>query len=100
MYTKNTERRQQMFQLIEQWSQSSLSQKQFCQDNHIKPAMFNYWLRRYRQQQDTSSSAFLQVKVNTPQGDHRFTLEYPNGVRLMVPGDISPSTLGRLINLR
>lgn len=38
-----------MFELIEQWQQSGLSQKQFIIEHDIKLATFGYWVKKYRQ---------------------------------------------------
>jgi hypothetical protein len=38
-----------MFDLVEQWRQSGKSQKQFCEENHIKLWTLLYWVQKYRQ---------------------------------------------------
>jgi hypothetical protein len=38
-----------MFNLVEQWSQSGKSQKQFSEENRIKLWKFLYWVQKYRQ---------------------------------------------------
>lgn len=40
-----------MFELVEQWQQSSLSQKQFLLEHDIKLATFGYWVKKHRQHQ-------------------------------------------------
>jgi len=44
------ELRDRMFELIEQWQQSGLSQKAFCEQHSIRYYVFHYWYRRYRKQ--------------------------------------------------
>ena len=44
------ELRDRMFELIEQWQQSGLSQKAFCEQHSIRYYVFQYWYRRYRKQ--------------------------------------------------
>ncbi|MGM0653687.1 MAG: IS66 family insertion sequence element accessory protein TnpA, partial [Bacillota bacterium] len=43
------ERRQEMFALIEQSQSSGQTNKEFCQEHGISPAVFYYWQKRYRQ---------------------------------------------------
>jgi transposase-like protein len=40
-----------MFELVEQWQQSGLSQKQFLLEHDIKLATFGYWVKKHRQHQ-------------------------------------------------
>ncbi len=40
-----------MFSMIASWQQSSLSQKQYCEQNNIRYAVFHYWYKRYKQRQ-------------------------------------------------
>jgi hypothetical protein len=39
---------QQMFGAIQQWQQSGLSQKVWCEQNNILYSSFHYWYRRFR----------------------------------------------------
>jgi hypothetical protein len=43
-------RRAEMFTLIEKWQTSGLSQLNFCKENQITISLFNYWLKRYREE--------------------------------------------------
>jgi hypothetical protein len=40
--------REQMFKLIEQWQQSSLTQNVFCSQQSIRYHVFHYWYKRHR----------------------------------------------------
>jgi hypothetical protein len=64
--------REEMFGLIEQWQQSGISQKGWCEQNGIRYHIFHYWYKRYRNQPavapaTTSSFIQLQVKENGSQ---------------------------------
>ncbi len=50
-------KRQLWQQRIEQWQQSQLSQKQWCEQQQIKIATFNYWRKKFRTDKMTSPSA-------------------------------------------
>lgn len=47
-----TEHRNAMFSLIENWQQSGLSQKAFCEQQQIAAHQFYYWYKCYRMQND------------------------------------------------
>ncbi len=61
------DRSTQMLSLVEQWTESGLSQKQFARDNQIKYHTFTYWVRRYRQQQ-TQNNGFIPIDLTTVSG--------------------------------
>ena len=42
------DRIQEMYNLVEQWQQSGVSQKQFSAENNIKRPTFMYWVKKYR----------------------------------------------------
>jgi len=71
----------EMYPLIETFLASGQSQKTFCSDYHLSEAVLNYWLSKYRREQDNSSEAF--VAVNPEPVDAVFMeLVYPSGVHL------------------
>lgn len=42
------DRIQEMYDLVEQWHQSGMSQKQFSAEHNIKLPTFMYWVKKYR----------------------------------------------------
>ena len=56
---------QRMFDFIEQWKVSGLSQKAWCEQHDFGYSNFHYWYRRYRNQTiDPAASkqaSFVQV---------------------------------------
>lgn len=57
---------EEMFPLIRSWEESGQSQKDFCAQQGIKPHIFWYWLRRYREgQQDKEEpvAGFIPIQV-------------------------------------
>ena len=49
-----SEHRNAMFLLIENWQQSGLSQRAFCEQQQIAPHQFYYWYKCYRSQSHVS----------------------------------------------
>lgn len=44
---------QSMFEIVEQWQQSGKSQSQFSSENGIRLHTLGYWVKKYRESQDT-----------------------------------------------
>jgi hypothetical protein len=76
----NPEVHQQMFEMIERWQQSRLSQKSFCQAESIKFNSFYYWYKRYRQQNQTpdGKSGFVKLKIEKPVSPASVEIQFPN----------------------
>ena len=78
----------QMFPLIREWESSGLSQKEFCAERGIKAHLFYYWLKRYREkdQSDRSRQAgFVSVEVNpSTQAVVLAEIVYGDGTRLVL----------------
>jgi|SRR5665647_1355621 len=51
-----TEHRNTMFSLIENWQQSGLSQKAFCEQHQIVSHVFYYWYKCYRTKTDAPAA--------------------------------------------
>ena len=71
-----------MFELVEQWQQSGLSQKQFILEHDIKLATFGYWVKKYRQHH-TGEIGFAKVELGQAQGSSttsRIEIELADGI--------------------
>lgn len=76
---------EQMYQLVESYEQNCQSQKEFCSQQGIGLAKFNYWIRKYRQQQQPSTG-FLKIETSLTSGQQSLEICYPNGVKLTASG--------------
>jgi hypothetical protein len=89
----NSEVRQQMYAHIEQWKQSGLSQKAYCEQRVIRYHVFHYWYKLYRDEHlslqeakpsasfiplTLSSSSCVVVELHLP-GGHRILFQEPVG---------------------
>ena len=93
--------REQMFKLIEQWQQSSLTQNAFCEQQSIKYHVFHYWYKRYREQQADSQSnvsSFVKLQIAKPITDGSVEIIYPGGIRLIFHEPVSSNYLKALIS--
>ena len=76
----------EMFPLIRSWEASELSQKEFCARHELKPHIFWYWLRRYREKEQSGRSPqnFIPIKMESSEEKSSFAeIIYPDGTRLL-----------------
>jgi hypothetical protein len=97
-------RREQMFPLIEKYLSSGKPQLAFCLDHDDLPlAVLNYWLRKYRLEQEASEdtpAAWVEVKPSREEPSPVapvLELIYPNGIRLRLFSALEPDYLHCLI---
>lgn len=96
----NSEVRQQMFKIIEQWKQSGLSQKVFCQQQLIDFHKFSYWYKCYRRQHGIAGnrkSGFVKLKIEKSVAPTSVEIHFPDGVRLLFHEPVSLDYLKMLI---
>ena len=79
----------EMFPLIREWERSGLSQKEFYTHHGIKPHVFWYWLRRYREEGQVApqeAPGFVSIEMEGPEASAESVLAeviYPDGTRLV-----------------
>lgn len=88
---------QQMFAHIEQWQQSGLTQKAFCQQVNISYHIFHYWYKRYRTEDSKPVSSFIKLGVSSSIALHT-ELVLPDGKRLLFHQAVSSDYLKALIS--
>ncbi len=95
--------RKEMFTLIKKWHESGISQKEFCSQHDLSMHAFYYWLRKYKQINQSSNNGFLPVEIgpqvlppvnDTKEGIH---IRYPNGVLVTLDKSVSISRIKALI---
>ena len=93
----NPETRQQMFEVIELWKQSGLSQRAFCEQQSLKFHTFYYWYKRHKQENnnDSSQSSFLKLQVVAASS---VEIHFPGGIRLVFHEAVSSGYLKSLIS--
>jgi hypothetical protein len=98
----NVELRQEKFAMIERWQQSGLSAKGFCLQNNIAYSVFQYWQKKYRQDNsaEEKSSAFLQLNVSAAPGAASGGIEviWPDGKRILFHQPVSSHYLKSIIS--
>jgi hypothetical protein len=90
---------------IEQWRASGLSQVEYSHRNDLKPATFNYWVRRMDAEASRtdllspSCAGFLPVSINnvTEPAAHALLLRTRQGYTLELSASTSPRWLAELL---
>jgi len=89
------EKKSTMFDLVEQWQGSGISQIEFSQLHDLTIQKMRYWICRYRRETQ-SDSAFIRLNGFSHQG---ISIRYPNGVELVLSAQIPVSALKSLIKI-
>lgn len=74
------DKQQQMEALIEEYNQSGLSIKEFCQQKQIGYHTLQYWRYKERRQARQKQNGFAPVRTTPAPSPGRVTVSYPNGV--------------------
>ena len=90
--------KQQIFDMIDRWQQSGLTQKAFCREVNLPYHVFHYWYRRYRITESTPASPFIKLRVSTPSISSSMELVLPDGKRLLFYQPVSIDYLKALIS--
>ncbi len=99
--TKRSQRRQEMLSKVEECLNSGENKGKWCSEHNISPAVYYYWQQEYYRTKKNSTGDFVEL---LPDGDNcnldeGIQVTYPNGVSLLVPGDLSLEYLRTLIHL-
>ncbi len=92
----------QKLAMIEQWRQSGLSQKAYCEQNNIAYHIFHYWYKRHRVAQQGAdnqpSSSFIRLEVPPRAGYAHIELVLPDGKRILFHHLVSSDYLKAIIS--
>jgi len=76
----------EMYPLIEEWEQSGIPVNSFCKERNLSLASFHYWIKKYRQQKDTTGqSGFVRLTIEPKELVSSVSCEliFPDGKRLV-----------------
>jgi hypothetical protein len=95
--------REQMYAHIEQWKQSGLSQKVYCEQQAVKYHVFHYWYKLYRDQRQHQAApeplaTFIPLTLSTSSATAFVELHLSGGQRLVFHQAISVDYLKALIS--
>jgi hypothetical protein len=84
---------EKMYELVERWKSSDLTQKQFCGEHDLKAGTFAYWVGK-KKRSDEPAGGFVPIDLTAGQ----LSVSYPNGVKLTL-GSSDLALINRLIHL-
>lgn len=95
--------RQAKIDLIQQWKDSGLTQKEFYHQQNIPQHVFYYWHKCYRNQQnknDKSAGSRVNgfVQLTAPSTPANLELQLPNGMRIVFHEPVPADYLKALIS--
>jgi hypothetical protein len=96
------QRHSEMTDMIRQWESSGKKQVQFLSERGLKPALFYYWLKKYRQSLSPAGFIPLQVvkgKKITKTPEAIIAIRYPNGTSIHLPCSTPVSMIRTLAGL-
>ena len=90
-------------QLLDQYEESGLTQRDFAAQNGLAYSTFTSWLRKARVGASGPSApqwieASLLHRQPGPSSEPAFVLEWPQGLKLRVPVGFDGADLGRLLD--
>lgn len=94
--------RQAKMDLIQQWKDSGLTQKEFYQQQNIPQHVFYYWHKCYRDQQNkrdnvsTTANGFVQITPSSSATN--IDLYLPSGIHIVFHEPVPVDYLKALIN--
>ncbi|MBW2962813.1 IS66 family insertion sequence element accessory protein TnpA [Mesonia aestuariivivens] len=87
---------EEMFAMIDEFDNSSLTARDFCKAKGVVPSTFYYWKKkRYGQ---NGSAGFVTITPR-PSVSKEVELIFPNGVQLRMNG-LDPDFIAKLVQLR
>jgi hypothetical protein len=89
------EKRELMFDMVERWQASGLSQARFAIQEGCHLAKFQYWIKKYHAPLDQSND-FIQIGGLPGANIH---LRLPNGVELSLPAQTPVAYLMSLVQI-
>ena len=98
----SAQHRQAMFTLIENWQQSGLSQKAFCDQQQLAAHQFYYWYKCYRIQNDVPDvqavNGFIEIHSPEPSAQAAIEILFSCGHRIFFNQPVAASFIKALIS--
>ena len=94
-----------MYALIRKWESSGQNQTTFFEEHSICKSTFGYWRKKYlndQSQAKPTSSRLIPVQIEPktlpPSNSNNLEIIYPNGVRIILSGQVDTKQIKKLIH--
>lgn len=88
---------------IDEWKRSGLSQRQYCEENHLALATFGWWRKRLKAQECASSPGFVEIPLNRSLVTDRATASALHivigGYTVAITGAVDRGQLGAVLDV-
>jgi len=97
LWKENNKKRQEVWAShIERWSESNMSQVEYCRQHELIPHQFTYWKTKLRKK--NFPVEFVQISpdsINIEQSDLKLNIGH--GLQVEIPNGFSQATLERVL---
>jgi hypothetical protein len=90
-------RSEKYFPLIESYSTSGLSVKQFCEEHQLKECTYWYWKKKHQEQTKPSIKGFAPLLIEQKKSAAAVSIIYADGTRLVFENAVEASLLKQLL---
>ena len=97
----NNKTREEIYQIVQAWKDSGLTQQSFCQQEHLILITFSSWVKKEREHENLVPVSLVPLQIDeycSPLSGS-IEVEYPNGVRLRLSAMPSGQELSRIIHI-
>jgi hypothetical protein len=101
--SKQSELREEMIKVLEDFSKSGLTRLAYCEHKNIAVAKFYYWQKKLRNQSGDAPDGFIRLTsrktfvADAPMA--AIVLQYPNGISLQLPAGTPITMIRTLLSL-
>ena len=79
-----------MYPIVESYLSGIKTQQEVCKDNELSIHVFQYWLRKYREERskpegEVSGFSSLEIAPASPSSTSTMVIHLPSGVRVEIP---------------
>jgi len=96
---ERNKKRKVMSEIVWQWRESGLSQREYALKNNIPFSRLKYWINKYRLKADFTEAESSFIQLGGISGTSGICLRYPNGVELTLPDQTPVAIIKSLINI-
>jgi hypothetical protein len=97
----NQARQEEMFAHVENFRESKLTQKEYCQRYGLGKDEIYYWIKKYERLQNPATNKFIAVEICKPTllSENKLTIHYPSGVQISLSTGTDISFIRSLITI-
>ena len=76
---------EQMYPIVEDYIEGRKSKEELCELNGFSIHVFQYWLKKYREDKTEAVDNFSALEISKSQDSGMINIHLPNGTRIEIP---------------